>query len=101
MRNIQRFLMTAVAMVAMGALNGCAASAGYYARVPLPPPPPGAVYARGYAPGPGYVYRDGYYNWSGRSYVWIGGGWVLPPRPRAVWIAPGWHGRRWRGGYWR
>jgi len=84
--------------VALG-LSSCA-SGGYYARAPIPPPPPGA-YVRGYAPGPGYVYRDGYYNYNRGRYNWTGGGWVRPPHARAVWVAPRWEGNRWRAGYWR
>lgn len=97
-----------IAMVALlsGALTGCAGG-GYVAyRAPVPPPPPpGAYVARGYAPGPGYVWVDGYYDWGGSRYVWVPGAWRRPPRPRAYW-APGHfaeHGRRhvWVRGGWR
>lgn len=59
------------------------------------------------APGPGYVRVGGYYRWNGRAYVWVPGRWVVPPRPKAVWVAPRWNYVRPRGsyvfvaGYWR
>jgi hypothetical protein len=71
----------------------------------VPPPPLGYVYGRpvGVCPRPGYVWRDGYYDYYGprRGYSWVGGSWVRPPRARAVWVAPGWHGHSWRHGHWR
>lgn len=49
------------------------------------------------APGRGYVWQQGYHRWDGNRYVWTGGSYVLPPRPRAVWVP-----HRWvrRGGGW-
>jgi len=71
--------------------------------VGTPPPPPPAAYVAGpvgVAPGPGYVWVDGYWNWVGGRYVWVPGAWVLPPPGHKVWIAPSvefrWHGGRWR-----
>jgi hypothetical protein len=96
-----------VALLGM-TLAGCASSGGYYARAPYPPPPPrgyrsGVVI--GVAPGPGYVWLDGYQDWRGSRYAWVPGRWVRPPRPRAVWVAPHWdrHGRNqvWMRGRWR
>ena len=57
------------AIIALG-LAGCA-SGGYYARGPIPPPPPNA-YVRVPSPGVGYVWRPGYYNYAGRGYSWVG-----------------------------
>jgi hypothetical protein len=50
----------------------------------IPPPPqvvPGAV---GIAPGPGYVWTNGYWDWSG-------GAWALPPHGSHVWVEPYYH----------
>jgi hypothetical protein len=84
------------------ALAACAASGGYYVRNGPPPPRGGIV---GYAPGPGYVWTDGYWNSRGGQWFWVQGRWVRPPRPRAVWVSPYWarEGRGWRfhRGYWR
>ena len=82
-------------------LAGCAVHAGYYVAGPPPPPVVGVV---GYAPGPGYVWIDGFYDWRGR-YVWVPGYWARPPHPHARWV-PGraYYGRghySYRRGYWR
>ena len=91
-----------VPMLAMFSVVGCAAHASYY--VAGPPPPPQAVGIVGYAPGPGYVWIDGFWDWRGR-YVWVPGYWGRRPHPRAVWV-PGRphyeHGRySYHRGYWR
>ncbi len=66
------------------------------------PPPPRVEY-RGVAPGPTYVWIDGYWNWGGVRFQWVPGYWVAPP-PGRVWVAPVWRrdGERWRseGGRW-
>jgi hypothetical protein len=103
---MRKLLLT---VIALGTLAGCA-TGGYAARAPLPPPPPSAVYVRGPAPGAGYAWRDGYYDWNRnryrggyrRGYQWIGPGWVRPPRAGvSIWVDPGWRGKQWRRGYWR
>lgn len=87
-----------------GSLTACGGGGYYYGSIP-PPPPPRAVGVVGYAPGPGYVWIEGYHRWYGRGYNWVPGRWERPPHPRALWV-PGRverHGRdyRWREGYWR
>ena len=83
-------------------LTGCAANAyvGHYG-----PPPPPRYGARGYAPGAGYVWTDGYWDWRGGRWFWVGGAWQRPPRGRAVWVPGAWReeGRQWRfrRGHWR
>jgi hypothetical protein len=83
------------------ALTGCAG--GYVVQVGPPPPPRYGV--MGYAPGPGYVWTDGYWDWRGGRWVWMSGAWLRPPRPHAVWVPGGWIGQerhmRFRRGYWR
>jgi hypothetical protein len=69
-------------------------------------PPPAVIVER---PGPplhaGWVWVPGYYRWNGRRYVWVGGYWAKPPRPRAVWVPGRWvprgGGYVWVAGYWR
>ena len=61
-------------------------------RVGPPAPPPRAVV--GVAPGPGFVWTDGYWNWNGARYVWTPGRWMRPPRRRAVWVPAHWARRR-------
>jgi hypothetical protein len=62
----------------------------YYASAP---PPPLRAEVVGVAPGPGYVWVNGYWGWRGNQHVWIGGSYMRPPRARAVWVAPRWEHR--------
>jgi hypothetical protein len=73
--------------------------------VAVPPPPPPAAVVVG-APVPyGYVYRPGYYMWTGYGYQMVPGAYVRPPYAGAVWVAPryasGPHGHYYVHGYWR
>jgi hypothetical protein len=61
------------------------------------PPPPVHVGVVGVAPGPGFVWVEGFHRWDGGRYVWVPGEWRMPPRPRARWVPP--HYRRFRGGW--
>ena len=85
--------------------SACGGGGYYYVRTP-PPPRPYAVGMVGRAPGPGYVWIDGFYDWRGSGWAWAPGYWARPPRPRAVWV-PGYvrhegrHGYRYSRGYWR
>jgi hypothetical protein len=68
--------------------------------------PPHAVREhRPAAPGPRYVWVDGYQSWNGRAYVWVPGRWELPPREHARWVAPKWTHRHdgyvFTEGHWR
>jgi hypothetical protein len=75
---------------------------GFYARTA---PPPIRVESYGPAPGPGYVWINGYWGYRGNNYTWVGGRWERPPRGRHRWEAGRWehHGDRyqWREGRWR
>src|SRR5262245_52374058 len=96
-------LMVAAMLIAGAALTACGGG-GYYTSVRYGPPAPryGVV---GYAPGPGYVWTDGYWDWRANNWYWVGGRWQRPPRGGAVWVSPTWrnYGGRWRmhRGYWR
>jgi hypothetical protein len=88
------------AVLACGAiLSACAPgySSGFVGVGYGPPPPRYGVI--GVAPGPGYVWTDGYWDWRGGRWEWAPGRWQRPPRARARW-APGYweerheHGRR-------
>ncbi len=63
---------------------GLASAAQVVIRVA--PPPPVRVGVVGVAPGPGFVWVEGYHAYQGGGYVWVPGRWVLPPRPRARWF---------------
>jgi hypothetical protein len=96
-RKLTLLLLVTLMLLVLGACAG-----GYYVSVPPPPPRYGVV---GYAPGPGFVWVDGYSDWRGGNWFWAGGSWVRPPRPGAVWVPHRWvpYGRRYRfvRGYWR
>ncbi|MBI3472955.1 MAG: YXWGXW repeat-containing protein [Candidatus Solibacter usitatus] len=99
----RKLLLASGALLTWLTMSACAAHGSYYARVPPPPPPRLVV---GFAPGPGYVWCDGYYDWRGGGWYWVAGRWSYPPWPRAVW-APGYwrphgrHGYRFYPGRWR
>jgi len=99
-------------MILAGALAGCSlltsacASQAYVAyRVPPPPGVPMVLGPAGYAPGPGYVWVDGFWDLRGSRWVWAPGRWAYPPHARAVWVRSYWepHGSSWRfhSGHWR
>ncbi len=96
-----KLLSTAFAL-ALGASTACAG--GHYVAVRYAPPPPryGAV---GYAPGPAYIWTDGYWDWRGRDWYWVQGSWRRPPHRGAAWVPGYWrpsgHGHVFVRGYWR
>jgi len=65
-----------------------------------PPPAPRVLRVRPVAPGPGYVWIDGYWFADGGRYHWHNGYWTLPPYPGARWVGPRHDGREFFAGYW-
>ena len=67
-------------------------------------PPPVRVEVVPVAPGPGYVWVNGYWSWNG-AWFWVPGRYVFPPRAHVVWVPGVWiherHGWRWHHGHWR
>src|SRR4029077_11617467 len=47
-------------------------------------PPVARVETQTVAPGPNYVWTQGYWRWTGRDYVWVSGSWIVRPRATAV-----------------
>lgn len=96
--------LLAGAVLVLGTLTGaCAVSGGYVAVGPPPPPRYGII---GVAPGPGFVWTEGFWDWRGGGYAWVPGRWVRPPHPRAVWVPGNWverphHRYEFRRGHWR
>jgi hypothetical protein len=98
---LSRLITASVLSLSFG-LVGCAGS-GYY--VVAGPPPPLRAELVVSSPGVAYAWVPGYWGWSSGNYVWVGGGWRIPPRRGAIWIAPH-HEARGHGwvyvrGYWR
>ncbi len=88
---MQRFrvAVSAVVLAAVLALSACEhASVAFYSGVTFGPPPPRVFGPVGVAPGPGWVWTDGYYDWAGGGWVWRPGRWVRPPHPGYVWRPP-------------
>lgn len=87
----------------LGACGGGYYSSGYYVRTA--PPAPRYYGAVGVAPGPGYVWTNGYWNYGSNRWNWVDGRWLRPPRGRSTWVSPEWRhdgrGYRFRRGYWR
>lgn len=98
-----KYVMLSAVLLAATGLMAC--GGGYVAYAVPAPPPPYAVGTVGVAPGPGYVWIDGFWNLSGNRWVWVNGRWAVPPHPHAVWVADRWerHGNGWRyrRGHWR
>jgi hypothetical protein len=89
-----------IMLLAGALLGGCvvAPARGYYAGpvVTVAPPAP-QVEVVGVAPGPGYVWFGGYWNWVGARHEWVPGYWG-PGRPGYRWVPHAWvHA----GGGWR
>jgi hypothetical protein len=100
--DMKRTLLFAVVLLG-STLAGCATRGGVY--VAMGPPPPPRYGVLGVAPGPRYVWTDGFWDWRGGSWRWVDGRWMVPPRARAVWVPGHWsrHGRgyRFHSGHWR
>ena len=90
-------LIIAIAGSLLG-MTGCTVD-GYVGSQPAD-----VVYEHGVAPGPGYIWIDGDWTWSGGRYVWHNGYWGHP-RPGRAWVGGHWdHGARgyhWNRGHWR
>jgi len=65
-----------------------------------PPPPPRVVRVQPVAPGPGYLWVQGYYYPVGGRYRWHDGYWSRPPYEGAHWVAPEHNGQEYIAGYW-
>src|SRR5580658_4726775 len=65
-----------------------------------PPPAPRVLKVRPVAPGPGYVWVDGYWYAVGARYRWHAGYWSRPPYEGAVWVGPHYDGGKFFAGYW-
>jgi hypothetical protein len=91
-------------LMGSAALTGCG-HVYYGAGISVGPPAPRVVGPIGVAPGPGYVWTDGYYDWRARDWIWLDGRWVRPPWSGAMWASPRWErsgrGYRFHKGRWR
>jgi WXXGXW repeat (2 copies) len=65
-----------------------------------PPPPPRVYRVHPLAPGPDYIWLDGYWYADGRRWRWHDGYWTRAPYAGARWIAPRYESSRFFNGYW-
>ena len=65
-----------------------------------PPPAPRVVRVRPRAPGPDYIWVDGYWYADGSRYRWHDGYWTRPPYDGARWVGPRYEGSQFYAGYW-
>lgn len=65
-----------------------------------PPPPPRVVRIQPRAPGPGFIWVQGYWYPVGRRYRWHDGYWTRPPYEGANWIGPRYEGGQFFEGRW-
>jgi hypothetical protein len=68
-------------------------------------PPRAVIEHRDARPSHNHVWVGGYNRYENNAYVWTPGGWQVPPRPHAHWVAHRWN-RRGDGwvfveGHWR
>jgi hypothetical protein len=102
-----RLLLTMLATTS-ALIGGCAVHTvqePYYRHehtVAVAPPPP--IYENpGYPPSAGYLWINGYWNWTNIRYVWVPGRWEAP-RHGYYWVPHRWEreGNHWRqhGGTW-
>lgn len=91
-----RLVASTFALLAALTLSGCP-HGSYFAAVRFGPPAPRVFGPVGVAPGPGFVWTDGYYDWVGGGWVWRSGRWARPPRRGYVWERPTY--RPYRNGY--
>ena len=99
---MKKQLLAAGFVIAGTLFSGCAANGAVVVRYGPPVPRYGVV---GVAPGPGFVWTEGFYDWRGGSYAWVPGRWMRPPRRNAVWVRSEWvqgpHGYVLHRGHWR
>ena len=113
--NMKRETVKLILLLALGSffVSGChtgdggreAAVAGTAGETAVSEaPPPARVEVSGRPPGGPAVWVAGYWKHHENLWVWVPGGWQLPPRPGAVWVAGHWDhsdsGWTWTLGRW-
>ena len=88
-----------LATLLLAAASGFAADFSVGVRIGAPPAPR-VVRVRPVAPGPGWVWVDGYWFAEGRRWRWHDGYWTRAPYEGAVWVRPRYEGGMYYQGYW-
>jgi hypothetical protein len=90
--------LLALALFAGGTLFAADFSVGI--RIGPPPPPRVVRIERPRAPGPDYVWVEGYQYPVGNRYRWHEGYWTRPPYEGAAWLGPRYEGGQFFEGHW-
>jgi hypothetical protein len=102
---MNRKLLLASGVVMMGTLWSACGHGPYYGYSYGYAPPPPRYAVVGVAPGPGYIWTNGYWDRDHDRWAWRDGRWAVPPRGRTTYVAPRWeqHGNSWvrHEGRWR
>ena len=94
-RSLVRAMIGSLLLVSLSAATAAPVTAAPQVRAYIQVGPPRAVIERrAVAPGPGYVWIDGYHRHDGRAYVWVPGRWERPPRAHAKWSKGHWQHTR-------
>jgi len=97
MRILTRVLAASAVLLTLAA--PAFAQISFDVRIGSAPPPPRA-YRVPPAPGPDYVWVEGYWYPNGGRYAWHNGYWTHPPYAGAYWVAPYYEGGRYIAGRW-
>src|SRR5260370_15765641 len=84
----RKVLFLTFVLLLVGVFSACAGNA--YVAVRTAPPPPRALGVVGYAPGPGHVWVDGFWDWRGGDLDLVGGFLGPAARAAAVSVGPRW-----------
>lgn len=99
MKKITKATLLFVMFLLMGIGSAAAAQVAVGITIGAPPPPR-VVRVRPVAPGPAYVWVDGFWRPVHGHYVWHAGYWSRPPYVGAHWVVPHHDGRQYFAGYW-
>ncbi len=89
MRKIPWLVLAAVLLCVPAGCVPAYGSVGYTTWADASPPAPYMEEA-GAAPGPGYVWVNGYWYWSGAQWQWMRGYWAPVPAVGYAWQPSGW-----------
>ena len=96
---MKKVLLSAILMA--GLTVGIAGAADLSIGIRIgPPPQPRVVRVRPVAPGPEFIWVDGYWFAEGRRWRWHEGYWTRPPYAGARWMGPRYEGGQFFNGYW-
>jgi len=96
MRTLLRTL--AISVFVVGTASMAQAQVSFGIRIGEPPPP--RAYRVPPAPGPDYIWVEGYQYPVNGHYVWHNGYWTRPPYEGAYWVAPYHVGGQYFAGRW-